>query len=257
VGIIKDLTGQRFGSWTVLTMTAERRGRNVVWLCRCDCGQQVYVDGGNLRSGISKNCGCHRRDVLIACNAVHGLASRENTHELFHTWLHMIDRCENPNNPDFYLYGGHRIPVMVCERWRTSFPNFLADMGERPSPKHSIDRYPDTNGNYEKSNCRWATPRQQRRNQRKSPTCGTYETPNGTYVSHIGTPEGLIYLGAFKTQSDALVVRKQAELARAKDIAIRRGEGGGLIFIDRGVRLARTALFRLIYPYYDGDQLAA
>ena len=76
----------------------------------------------------------------------------------------MKQRCYNPNNPDFQYYGGRGI--RVCERWRTSYKNFIADVGPRPSPKHSIDRYPNNDGDYKKSNCRWATAEQQRNNQR-------------------------------------------------------------------------------------------
>lgn len=78
----------------------------------------------------------------------------------------MLARCTNPDNPDWPNYGGRGITV--CDRWRNSFEAFLADMGKKPTPKHSIDRWPDNNGNYEKSNCRWATDDQQARNQRSN-----------------------------------------------------------------------------------------
>ncbi len=75
----------------------------------------------------------------------------------------MQQRCFNEKNPGYYLYGGRGITV--CDRWCESFENFLADMGRRPTRRHSIDRI-DVNGNYEGSNCRWATPRQQVLNRR-------------------------------------------------------------------------------------------
>lgn len=81
-------------------------------------------------------------------------------------WASMIDRCSNPNTECFERYGGRGIAV--CDRWRGSFENFLADMGGRPSSKHSIDRYPDNNGDYEPTNCRWATKSQQSRNTRRT-----------------------------------------------------------------------------------------
>jgi hypothetical protein len=79
-------------------------------------------------------------------------------------WIGMQRRCYDPKEPRFHLYG--RMGVRVCDRWLGSFANFLADMGPRPSPQHSIDRWPDTNGHYAPDNCRWATPKQQVRGRR-------------------------------------------------------------------------------------------
>lgn len=81
------------------------------------------------------------------------------------SWRAMIERCSNPRHIGFKYYGGRG--VTVCDRWRASFADFLADMGTKPTPRHSIDRYPNAAGNYEPSNCRWATPGEQRANQRK------------------------------------------------------------------------------------------
>jgi len=77
----------------------------------------------------------------------------------------MIQRCSNTNHKEYPNYGGRGITI--CERWRSSFENFLADMGTKPSPKHSIDRI-DNNGNYEPSNCRWVTQKEQMHNLRKN-----------------------------------------------------------------------------------------
>jgi len=77
----------------------------------------------------------------------------------------MIDRCKRPSHIGFKYYGGRGIKV--CERWRKDFSAFLADMGPKPSQRHTIDRYPDVDGNYEPTNCRWATPSEQRENQRE------------------------------------------------------------------------------------------
>lgn len=84
---------------------------------------------------------------------------------LYKTWERMRQRCHNPNSNSYGNYGGRGI--VVCERWLSSFENFLADMGERPEGK-TLDRYPDNDGNYEPGNCRWATNAEQKRNTRRT-----------------------------------------------------------------------------------------
>ena len=92
-------------------------------------------------------------------------------HSLYPTWRGMLARCENPNHDSFERYGGRGIKV--CERWASSFENFLADMGEKPS-KSSIDRI-DVDGHYTPENCRWVTKKEQMRNTRAN----RYITVNG------------------------------------------------------------------------------
>lgn len=94
----------------------------------------------------------------------HGHATG-GTSRTYNSWRMMCNRCHNPNATDYQHYGARGI--VVCDRWRYSFQNFLDDMGERPS-NLTIDRYPNNNGNYEPSNCRWATDSQQRRRRRNS-----------------------------------------------------------------------------------------
>ena len=96
-------------------------------------------------------------------------------------WQGIIQRCENASCRAFKYYGG--LGVKVCERWRTSFENFVADMGPRPSPKHSVDRFPNPCGDYEPGNCRWATAQEQARNTRRN-----------LYVSYLGERVLLIEL---------------------------------------------------------------
>jgi hypothetical protein len=84
----------------------------------------------------------------------------------YQTWRAMKDRCDSKTPANWRVYGGRGITV--CERWRTSFLNFLADMGQRPGPEYSLDRYPNNDGNYEPGNCRWATQMEQVANSRVS-----------------------------------------------------------------------------------------
>lgn len=148
---VKDLTGQQFGKWTVVgfhSITVKKR--QAMWLCRCECGTEKPVLGRNLITGTSR--GCLRHGAMS-----HG---RSNTPE-YDAWTSLIARCFNTNNPAYQRYGARGIAV--CDKWKESFSAFFADMGPRPSPRHSIDRI-DNDGHYEPGNCRWATKRQQSRN---------------------------------------------------------------------------------------------
>lgn len=157
----KDLTGQVFGNWTVQGR-GETRSTRIHWHCRCICGATKQVSGVHLSGGRSRGCGCVRPSGRDNPRFKHG---KSNTAE-HNIWMRMLNRCANENYSEWHLYGGRGIAV--CDRWVESFENFLADMGPRPSPRHSIDRFPDNDGNYEPANCRWATPKQQGRNVRKN-----------------------------------------------------------------------------------------
>jgi len=176
---IKDLAGQRFGRLLILRQEASDGNGNARWRYRCDCGTERITLGCILRSGQSQSCGCLDAELKSKRSRKHGRAgSRLIARDAIYTiWADMKDRCSNPNNRKYHLYGGRGI--VVCERWHSSFENFLADMGERPSPRHTIDRYPDRNGNYETTNCRWATYSQQnnnKNNQRWVEYCGKQMT---------------------------------------------------------------------------------
>ena len=149
-----DITGRQFGKLVVIKRAIERKwDRRLAWICRCDCGNELITAGKSLRNGKSKQC--------RSCGKTyHG---RSKTH-LYGIWSSMLTRCTNSNNHAFAYYGGRGI--QVCERWR-KFENFLTDMGERPSPQHSLDRI-DVNGDYSPNNCRWTTADVQVANRRKT-----------------------------------------------------------------------------------------
>jgi len=105
-----------------------------------------------------------KAELLSAYSYRHGDARRGNASPEYGAWAEMIQRCTNPKQKRYADYGGRGIHV--CERWLNGFENFLADMGRRPTSEHSIDRYPNNDGNYEKTNCRWATRLEQAANKR-------------------------------------------------------------------------------------------
>ena len=150
----KDITGQRFGTWTVIAQVASNRFGLTRYACRCDCGKTRDVLSTSLITGASRNCGCH-------CDKHHLCYSNIPTHE---SWRGMIERCKNPLHRQWAYYGGRGIKV--CDRWAESFKAFREDMGERPSGT-TIDRINNDQG-YEPGNCRWATFRQQRLNQKRT-----------------------------------------------------------------------------------------
>ena len=158
---VRDLSGKTFGRLIVVLQHAKTKTPNgttvVLWLCKCVCGNFVIVRGSNLRSRTTKSCGCLRSEVEKVAAIKHGGCSSKT----YQSWRAMRERCSNPNNSHYNSYGGRGI--VVCERWN-NFALFLADMGERP-PGKTLDRI-NNNGNYNPTNCRWATDTEQRANKR-------------------------------------------------------------------------------------------
>jgi hypothetical protein len=153
---ILDLVGKRYGRLTVRERRANSPAGKTRWLVGCDCGNTRIVIGSELTSGHTASCGCIVRQHG---DAAHGKPSPE-----WKAWRAMRERCGKPQHKAYARYGGRGISV--CDRW-SIYENFLADMGRRTSPKHSLDRI-NNDGNYEPGNCRWATNTQQSTNRSSS-----------------------------------------------------------------------------------------
>jgi hypothetical protein len=158
-----DLIGQRFGRLVVLRRTGSNSGGAAEWLCQCDCGNQVTMNSSNrIRT---KSCGCLRKETSAATgrirNATHGHTRSHIRSRTYKSWESMHARCYYVKQKNFKHYGNRGI--QVCDYW-DKFENFLEDMGERPIGC-TIDRI-NPDGHYTPSNCRWATPKEQRANRR-------------------------------------------------------------------------------------------
>lgn len=156
--------GGVFGRLTVLARSLPNKRGQAIWRCRCSCGTEKDIRASSLKGGIASSCGCIYRETRPLIRLKHG--DKPKVHPVapeYTAWLNMITRCENPKHNRWQHYGGRGITI--CERWRNSYEAFLADVGRKPTPGHSLDRYPDNDGNYEPSNVRWATDIQQANNK--------------------------------------------------------------------------------------------
>lgn len=175
---IIDMTGKVYDRLTVMHRAPDifygsKRAKTIAWLCRCSCGKETVIAGFSLRTGASRSCGCLASELASeryralgkSNNYWHGHAKKGQFSPTFNSWRAMNERCglgakRNPRSRNYQ-------DVSVCGAWKGAggFANFLADMGERPEGM-TLDRFPDPSGNYEPSNCRWATDEQQRQNKR-------------------------------------------------------------------------------------------
>ena len=173
--------GDRFGLWRACWPAGQKQwpsgGIETFWLCVCDCGTFRPVSSSSLVGHTSTRC-THHPSVII-----HGHSRRGNKSIEYQTWNNMIERCYHPSHVGYQYYGARGIKV--CDRWRNSFQSFLEDMGPKPKGL-SLDRI-NNDGNYEPSNCRWATQAEQLYNRRPYKVVthckrGHLLSPDNTYI---------------------------------------------------------------------------
>lgn len=176
--------GDRFGKLVTIADAGRSADKHRLWLCRCDCGNEVTRQSNVLQTSGTPSCGCAAREVQVK----HGYRGTPT----YESWRSAIYRCHNKDSKDFPRYGGRGITV--CQQWRDSFEDFLADMGDRPDGT-TLDRYPNVDGNYEPNNCRWATGSEQARNRRRS----VHVDWKGvrTHLADVAAELGITYGAAF------------------------------------------------------------
>ena len=157
----RDMVGKKFGRLTVVEPIGRTNNGTIVYKCRCECGNTHHASTNSLRQYVIKSCGCLNRERFDSKPfKTHGMAGTR----IYKTWQGMLARCNKPTSTSYDRYGGRGIKV--CKRWH-KFVNFYSDMKEGYNDTLTIDRV-NPNGNYCKSNCRWATFQEQAENKRNT-----------------------------------------------------------------------------------------
>lgn len=200
MGKFVNKSGQRFGKLVVSSEAGRNKNKKVLWLCKCDCGNETVVVSGDLTTGNTSSCGCEKGYFK------HGGSGKGS----YNTWRAMMRRCYNESDKDYKRYGA--TGVKVDPHWHT-YENFVADMGE-PSGDETLDRI-NVYGSYELSNCRWAGVQTQNRNTRiraNNKTGVTGVIANKGYIyAMITANKKKYYSKACETIEEAAAARKELE----------------------------------------------
>ena len=250
---VTEMIGTRWGALTVVRRAkTQGKSKQASWLCLCDCGNESVVLGGNLRSGRTTSCGCAVAEANRRRLVTHGLSRSANNpgHPLYETWVGMRRRCHSPKNEAFARYGGRGIEV--CPEWRDDFLQFLADVGERPTPNHSLDRIDNDKG-YEPGNVRWATPQEQADN--RGPVA-TLRAENAWLVERVRELIGAICWDTTCLNCSSLLDSNYDQYMRAEkaeaEVARLTAERDAVIAVGKR-QAARLARVEALAEEWDGD----
>lgn len=182
----KDISDRRFNHLVAMRPTRKSPSSGlIIWLCVCDCKNEIEVVGADLRRETTVSCGCKSKEFISKANSTHGKSKTEE----YKIFAYVKYRCGNRRCKDYENYGGRGIVV----EW-TTFEDFLADMGPRPGPKYSIERR-NNDGPYSKTNCYWATNKEQSRNKRKTIylSLGGIRKPLAQWAEELSFSRAVLY----------------------------------------------------------------
>lgn len=160
--MFEDITGKIFNNWKVLKRVADGKRKETQYLCECKCGTKRIVKAYALKNGRSKSCGCLRAELARDKHIKHGKTGTR----IYNIWRSMKKRCYIKSSKDYIRYG--KRGILICSEWKESFENFYNwAINNGYNDNLTIDRI-DVNGNYEPSNCRWITMKEQQSNKRSN-----------------------------------------------------------------------------------------
>lgn len=200
---LEDLTGKVFGLLTVIEQAKRTTGTR--WLCKCECGNFKVFFAANIKRGLSRSCGCLSKKIKAEARTKHGKSKSSE----YIAWSNAKGRCNNPNDNRYDHYGARGI---TFDKAWDDFEVFLADMGPKPSSKHTLERI-DVDQGYTASNCKWVHFSEQAHNKQvinKYGVNGVYERC-GRYVARIGVNGKDKHIGTFDTVDEAIDARLKAE----------------------------------------------
>ena len=176
----EDLTGQKFGAWTVIKRMPSSKSGATKWLCKCDCGTEKEVFASNLKRGLTVSCGCKKNEMQSEKAKTHGMTNTR----IYRIYCNIKSRCYNPDKDNYKWYGG--LGIKMCDEWRSSFENFYKwAIANGYTEKLTLDRI-DGRGDYEPSNCHWVTVKEQQ-NNRKDNVIITYKGETKTLAQWAET----------------------------------------------------------------------